>query len=86
MSSDGIGALVYLSKENAIEEYSVKTNIKRVLFDSDYVRVNYKNLMCMSKRKNVLVLVFRSPFKLFYIHLASVGQLPSTTTTTTKFA
>lgn len=76
--------MVYLSKENAIEEYNVRTNIKRVLYEGDYLRVNARSLMCLAKRGSVLVLVFRTPLKLFYIQLAPPStsqQLPSTSMT-----
>lgn len=56
----------------------MKTSIKRIIFDNEYLKANYKNLLSLSKRNNILVLVFKNPLKLFYIQIESKPHTAST--------
>jgi hypothetical protein len=42
--------IIYLSRDNTIEEYNPSTNIKRCIFEDDYLSKNYKNLLSIGKR------------------------------------
>jgi hypothetical protein len=61
--------LIYLSRENAIEEYNPVTVMKRTIFEGEYLKANSKNLLCLSKRESTLILIFRNPFKILHIDL-----------------
>lgn len=50
-----------------IEEYNPSTNIKRMIFEDEYLIKNNKNLLSIGKRENNLILVYKNPFKICYI-------------------
>lgn len=79
MTQTAAQKLIYLSREGAIEEYNLSLATKRVLFESEYLRNNSKNLLQVCKRDSILILVFREPFLILYINISN-PKTPITTT------